>query len=194
MLVSAEIDECRRAVRQAHQDGQPVGLVPTMGALHEGHLSLVRQARLENDCVTATIFVNPTQFCAGEDFERYPRDEERDMELLQNEGVDWVFIPSTKEIFPNGFSTYIEPPKTAQGWCGASRPGHFRGVCTVVFLLLNFMQPTRAYFGQKDAQQCAVIRSMVQDLQMPVEIKILPTVREADGIALSSRNAYLSAT
>lgn len=162
-----------------------------MGYLHEGHMTLVRAARQNNDRVLATIFVNPTQFVAGEDLERYPRDEERDFALLNQEGADAVFLPPPGEIYPEGFSTYVEPPAAAQGWCGASRPGHFRGVCTVVSILFNLTQPDRAYFGRKDAQQLAVVRRMATDFAFPIEIIGLPTVREPDGLAMSSRNAYL---
>lgn len=174
------------------QQAKTIGCVMTMGYLHEGHLSLVRGSIKQTDRTVVTIFVNPTQFGPNEDLERYPRDEERDIQLLQNEGVDAVFIPNMDEIYPVGFSTYVSPPSAAEGWCGASRPVHFKGVCTVVSILLNIIQPTHAFFGQKDAQQCAVIRSLVCDLKFPTEIIVLPTIREEDGIAMSSRNKYLS--
>ncbi len=170
-----------------------IGFVPTMGYLHEGHLALVRRARVENDAVVASIFVNPTQFGPQEDYERYPRDEERDLALLRNEGVDIVFIPAAQEMYPPGFTTWAEVPgPLTERLEGAARPGHFRGVATVVLKLLNIVQPHRAYFGQKDAQQLRVIQRLVADLNLPVEIIACPTVREPDGLAMSSRNIYLS--
>ncbi len=171
---------------------EPVGFVPTMGFLHEGHLSLVRQARADNPSVVVSIFVNPTQFGPREDFNRYPRSTERDLTLLEKEGTDIVFMPSAAEMYPDRFDSWVEAGKLAQRLEGASRPDHFRGVTTVVAKLFNIMQPTRAYFGQKDAQQTAVIRKMAADLNMNVEIVTLPTVREPDGLAMSSRNTYLS--
>ena len=183
--MQAQALACRRA-------GQTLGLVPTMGTLHEGHLSLVREARAQNERVVVSIFVNPTQFCPGEDYERYPRDEARDLSLLRALEVDWVFCPPVEGMYPPGFSTYVEPPEVSRGWCGASRPGHFRGVCTVVTILLNILQPSRMYLGQKDAQQAAVLRRLVQDLHFPTDVLVCPIVREADGLAMSSRNAYLT--
>jgi pantoate--beta-alanine ligase len=168
-----------------------VGLVPTMGYLHEGHLSLVRAARADNAHTVASIFVNPAQFGPNEDLARYPRDEAGDLELLRAAGVDAVFAPGVAEMYPDGYSTYIEVEGLTARLEGASRPTHFRGVTTVVLKLLNIVQPRRAYFGQKDAQQLAVIRRMVRDLDLDVEIVGLPIVREPDGLALSSRNAYL---
>jgi len=169
-----------------------VGLVPTMGFLHAGHLSLFRQARAENGVVVASIFVNPTQFGPGEDLSRYPRDLPRDLGRLEAAGVDVVFTPSAEEMYPPGFSTYVEPTgPLAERLEAASRPGHFRGVATVVLKLLQLVQPQQAYFGQKDAQQVAVIRRMVADLNQMVALRILPTIREADGLAMSSRNSYL---
>jgi pantoate--beta-alanine ligase len=182
-----------QAMRQEHAQGMgQVGLVPTMGYLHEGHLSLIKQARLENDTVVVSIFVNPTQFGPQEDFARYPRNIERDLQLLEDASVDCVFLPETAEIYPEGFSTYVVPEGAlaTQGE-GASRPHHFRGVATVVLKLLLLVQPHRAYFGQKDAQQVAIITHMVRDLNVPVEIRVASTIREADGLALSSRNSYL---
>ena len=169
-----------------------IGLVPTMGYLHEGHLSLVHQARRENDVLVASIFVNPAQFGPREDLSTYPRDLPRDLRLLEDAGVDMVFVPTVEEIYPAGFVTYVDPtgPLTEEAE-GASRPGHFRGVATVVLKLLQIIRPHRAYFGQKDAQQVAVISCMVTDFNLPVQLRILPTVREADGLAMSSRNAYL---
>jgi pantoate--beta-alanine ligase len=170
-----------------------VGLVPTMGFLHAGHLSLFRQARAENGVVVASIFVNPTQFGPGEDLSRYPRDLPRDLERLEAAGVDVVFTPAANEMYPQGYSTYVEPSgPLAARLEAASRPGHFRGVATVVLKLFQLVQPHRAYFGQKDAQQVAVIRRMVADLNLAVGLRILPTVREADGLAMSSRNSYLA--
>jgi pantoate--beta-alanine ligase len=169
-----------------------IGLVPTMGALHEGHLSLVRHARAADDVVAVSIFVNPTQFGPSEDFARYPRDPDRDLALLREVGTDLVFMPPVEEVYPQGFDTYVEVGRLTQVLEGASRPGHFRGVATVVAKLFNIVQPDRAYFGQKDAQQLAVIRRLTRDLDLPVEVVGLPTVREPDGLAMSSRNVYLS--
>ena len=171
---------------------EPVGLVPTMGYLHEGHLSLVRQARLENQSLVVSIFVNPTQFGPQEDFRQYPRDPQRDLALLEKDKTDIVFMPSVAEMYPPRFNSWVEVGKVTERLEGASRPGHFRGVATVVAKLFNIIQPTRAYFGQKDAQQAIVIKKMVADLNMNVEIVILPTVREPDGLAVSSRNIYLN--
>jgi len=170
-----------------------VGLVPTMGYLHDGHLSLVRRARSECDHVVVSIFVNPTQFGPHEDYHRYPRDEARDLSLLEGEAVDLVFLPSAEEMYPPGFCTWVEVRgPLAEVLEGASRPGHFRGVATVVLKLFNLVQPHRAYFGEKDAQQLRVVRRMVADLDVPVEIVACPTVRDPDGLAMSSRNVYLS--
>ena len=170
-----------------------LGLVATMGALHSGHLALVRRARAENATVAASVFVNPAQFGTGEDLRRYPRDLERDLALLAAEGVDLVFAPAVAEIYPPGFDTWIEPGAVASRLEGAARPGHFRGVATVVAKLFNIVGPDRAYFGQKDGQQIAVIRQLVRDLNLGVELAVVPTVRDGDGLALSSRNAYLTA-
>jgi len=169
-----------------------VGLVPTMGYLHEGHLTLVRRARAENSSVVVSIFVNPTQFGPDEDFDRYPRDPKRDLALLEKEGVDIVFMPSVDEMYPQNFNSWVEVGKIAQRLEGASRPGHFRGVATVVARLFDIVQPDKAYFGQKDAQQTIVIKKMVADLNMNLEIVVMPTVREPDGLAMSSRNTYLN--
>jgi len=170
-----------------------VGFVPTMGYLHEGHLSLVRRARQECQHVVVSIFVNPTQFGPHEDYQRYPRDEARDLSLLAPLGVDVVFIPTAEEMYPSGYCTWVEVTgPLAQRLEGASRPGHFRGVTTVVTKLLNIVQPHRAYFGEKDAQQLRIVRRLVADLNLPVEIVPCPTVREPDGLAMSSRNTYLS--
>jgi pantoate--beta-alanine ligase len=179
-----------RAVRAANPAS--LGLVPTMGYLHEGHLSLVQHALTANEHVAVSIFVNPTQFGPNEDFSRYPRNTERDLAMLREAGVHWVFMPSVEEVYPNGFQTYVEVTGVSQGLEGERRPSHFRGVATVVTKLFNIVQPTRAYFGQKDAQQVAVIRRMVSDLAMPLEIVVVATLRAEDGLALSSRNSYLT--
>jgi pantoate--beta-alanine ligase len=169
-----------------------VGLVPTMGAFHEGHLALLRAAREENDLVVASLFVNPAQFGAGEDLDSYPRDPVRDARLAEQTGVDILFTPATDELYPPGFQTWVEVEELGSRLEGEHRPGHFRGVATVCLKLFNIVRPDRAYFGQKDAQQVAVIKRMVRDLDQEVEIRVVPTVRDADGLALSSRNAYLS--
>ena len=171
---------------------EPVGFVPTMGYLHQGHLALVRQARAENPSVVVSIFVNPTQFGPHEDFKQYPHDPQRDLALLEKEGVDIVFMPSADEMYPPKFNSWVEVGKVAERLEGAARPGHFRGVATVVAKLFNIVQPNRAYFGQKDAQQLIVIRKMVADLDMSLEVVAVPTVREPDGLAMSSRNTYLN--
>jgi pantoate--beta-alanine ligase len=187
--------ELRELLAPARRGGKSIGVVPTMGALHEGHLSLLRAARKACDVVVMTLFVNPTQFGTGEDLGLYPRDEARDAELATSEGVDVLFAPSVGEIYPAGTSTSVEVPGLTEVLCGAPEqrgPEHFRGVTTVVAKLLNIVQPEVAFFGQKDAQQAIVIRRMVRDLDFPVRVEVLPTVREADGLALSSRNRYLS--
>lgn len=192
MKIIKSISELQKTLDPVRQAGKKVGFVPTMGFLHEGHLGLVRAARDENDVVVLSIFVNPTQFGPAEDYQTYPRDLARDTELAEKAGADIIFAPEVEEVYPDGFSTYIEVtgPET-QGLCAASRPGHFRGVTTVVAKLLNIVRPERAYFGQKDAQQLAVTKRMVGDLNIPVEIVGCPTVREPDGLAMSSRNMYL---
>jgi len=189
MKVVETIDEMRQLRQRL---AEPVGLVPTMGYLHEGHLSLVRQARVENQSLVVSIFVNPTQFGPQEDFNQYPRNPQRDLALLENANTDIVFMPSTDEMYPPQFSSWVEIEKVTERLEGASRPGHFRGVATVVAKLFNIVQPNRAYFGQKDAQQAAVIKKMVADLNMNLEIVTVPTVREPDGLAMSSRNTYLN--
>jgi len=169
-----------------------IGLVPTMGAYHDGHLALFEAARRENETVVASLFVNPAQFGEGEDLERYPRDEARDAELAEAAGVDVLFVPHPEEVYPPGFQTWVEVEQLGAILEGEHRPGHFRGVATVCLKLFNLVRPRRAYFGQKDAQQVAVVRRMTRDLAVPVEIRVVATVRDADGLALSSRNAYLS--
>ena len=191
MKISQTIEDARAISRSAKHSGKRVGLVPTMGALHEGHLSLVRAAKTRCDVVAVSIFVNPTQFGPSEDFSKYPRDFERDQELLQKEGVDLVFAPSVDEMYPPGAPTYVTVEALSERLCGRSRPGHFRGVTTVVSKLFQISEPDKAFFGQKDAAQAAVIRRMVRDLNFPVEIVVCPIVREPDGLAMSSRNAYL---
>lgn len=169
-----------------------IGFVPTMGALHEGHLSLVRVAKQENDITVVSIFVNPLQFGPSEDYHQYPRDIERDMEKLRREGVDILFLPDNNHMYPEGFCTTVEVSNLSDKLCGLFRPGHFRGVATVVLKLLNIVNPTRAYFGQKDYQQTLIIKRMVKDLDINTDIVVCPTIREADGIAMSSRNQYLN--
>ena len=169
-----------------------VGFVPTMGYLHEGHLALVKQARIENTAVIVSIYVNPTQFGPREDFGAYPRDLNRDLELLREGGVDIVFVPSDDQMYSPEFSTWVDVENVSERLEGASRPGHFKGVATVVAKLFNIVQPTKAYFGQKDAQQVVVIKRMVADLNMAIEIVVVPTLRESDGLAMSSRNIYLN--
>jgi pantoate--beta-alanine ligase len=172
--------------------GRKIGFVPTMGALHEGHLSLVRRSKQENDITVVSIFVNPIQFGPNEDFNRYPRDFDGDFNKLQSEGVDILFYPDIASIYPEGYSTYVEVKGLSDKLCGAFRPGHFKGVATIVTKLFNIVKPKRAYFGQKDYQQSVIIRRMVKDLNLDVEIIVCPTVREEDGLAMSSRNSYLS--
>jgi pantoate--beta-alanine ligase len=174
--------------------GREIGFVPTMGALHEGHLSLVRRAKQENEITVVSIFVNPIQFGTTEDINKYPRDIEGDTEKLQREGADIIFIPEISSIYPEGFLTYVEVEKTSEKLCGAFRNGHFKGVATVVTKLFNIVKPTRAYFGHKDFQQTVIIKRLVRDLDMDVDIIVCPTIREQDGLAMSSRNAYLNKT
>jgi pantoate--beta-alanine ligase len=182
----AEIRELRQKLSGT------VGFVPTMGFLHEGHLALVKQARRENSAVIVSIYVNPTQFGSKEDFGAYPRDLDRDLDTLRKEGMDIVFVPLDDEMYPHEFSSWVDVERVTERLEGASRPGHFRGVATVVAKLFNIVQPTRAYFGQKDAQQVEVIKRMVADLNMGLEIVVVPTVRESNGLAMSSRNIHLS--
>ena len=189
MRVLATIPEFKQARQEVTTS---VGFVPTMGYLHEGHLVLARRAKTENGIVAVSIFVNPTQFGPTEDFARYPRDPDRDLSLLEKEGVDWVFMPSVEDMYPQGSSSWVNVEKVTDRLEGAVRPGHFRGVATVVAKLFNIVQSTRAYFGQKDAQQVVVIKKMVADLNMNLEVVVVPTVREPDGLAMSSRNVYLN--
>jgi pantoate--beta-alanine ligase len=197
MQVVTMVAAMRKACARARLEGMNedcLGLVPTMGALHDGHLSLVRKARSECGIVAASIFVNPLQFGAGEDFDRYPRQTERDLAMLETAGVDLVFVPGAAEMYPPGAVTTVEVGGLSERLDGASRPGHFRGVATVVTKLLHIVKPDKGYFGQKDAVQVAVLRQMVRDLNSDVELVTGETVRDADGLALSSRNAYLSAS
>jgi pantoate--beta-alanine ligase len=191
MKIVHTIAEIREFVRQARLAGCTVGLVPTMGYLHEGHLELMRRARERCGVVVASVFVNPTQFGPNEDLARYPRDLERDARLAAEVGVDVIFNPPVEEMYPPGYCTYVDVERITENMCGASRPGHFRGVATVVTKLFNIVRPDAAFFGQKDAQQALVIRRMAADLNMDLEIVTVPTVREPDGLAMSSRNVYL---
>ncbi len=193
MLILQRIEDTRAWSRDRRARGESVALVPTMGYLHEGHLSLIQKARRNADRVIVSIFVNPTQFGPHEDFDRYPRDPERDARLCEEAGADALFLPGTSEMYPQGYATYVnvEGPLT-ETLCGASRPGHFRGVATVVTKLFAICEPDVAVFGQKDAQQVAVIRRFTADLNLPVRILVAPIVREKDGLAMSSRNVYLS--
>ncbi len=191
MKICKTIAELKKKIKEIKNEGKTVGFVPTMGYLHEGHLSLMRQARKENDFVIISIFVNPTQFEPNEDLATYPRDLQRDVELAKSVGVELIFAPEAEEIYPENYKTIVEVIDLSQSLCGVTRPGHFKGVCTVVTKLFNIVQPDRAYFGQKDAQQVIIIRQMVKDLHIPVEVIAGPIVREADGLAMSSRNKYL---
>ncbi|MBZ0168408.1 pantoate--beta-alanine ligase [Candidatus Methylomirabilis lanthanidiphila] len=182
----------QRRCESLRRDGKTIGLVPTMGAFHEGHVSLMRWARADNDILVVSVFVNPIQFGRGEDFDSYPRDLDGDLAQAEQAGVDLVFAPSAEAIYPKGFQTYVDVTEVTKGLCGASRPGHFRGVTTVVAKLFNLIGPHRAYFGQKDYQQSVVVRRLVADLNMALDIVLLPTVREADGLAMSSRNIRLT--
>ncbi|MBS1870719.1 MAG: pantoate--beta-alanine ligase [Actinobacteria bacterium] len=186
------VAELRAELRAARAEGRTIGLVPTMGAFHAGHVSLMERARAETDVVVVSLFVNPTQFGAGEDLAAYPRDEARDAEIAAAAGVDVLFAPPAEEVYPHGFQTTVAVGELAQPLEGAHRPGHFDGVATVVVKLLNMVGPDVAFFGQKDAQQALVVRRVVRDLDIPARIEVCPTVREPDGLAMSSRNAYLA--
>ena len=187
-----KVDQVREYLGLHRRAGRRIGFVPTMGALHEGHRSLMRVARKDCEQVVVSIFVNPTQFCPGEDFEKYPRMLAADLAACQADGVDAVFCPPVSEVYPPGSATSVTVKRLTEGLCGGHRPGHFDGVTTVVAKLFNIVQPDLAYFGQKDAQQATVLRRMVRDLWWPIEVIVCPTVREPDGLAMSSRNAYLS--
>ena len=192
MRVFKKAEEMQHWSLEQRISGQTIGLVPTMGYLHDGHLSLLNLARSECDIVVVSIFVNPTQFCLGEDFGKYPRDEEGDRSMCNEYGVDALFIPDADEMYAPDASVYVEENSLSNGLCGALRPGHFTGVCTVVAKLFNIVLPHEAIFGQKDYQQAVVIQRMIRDLNFPVKLKVAPIVREQDGVALSSRNVYLS--
>jgi pantoate--beta-alanine ligase len=192
MRTFEQIASLRPFLRAAREDGKVIGFVPTMGALHEGHLSLIRRARAECDVVVVSIFVNPTQFGPGEDFQRYPRDIQRDSVLTQQADVDALFLPAVEEIYPQNGQTLLDVPDIAARWEGERRPGHFQGVATVCAKLFLIVQPARVYFGQKDYQQLRVIERMVADLHFPLTVVPVPTMRAEDGLALSSRNAYLT--
>lgn len=192
MKVESTVTGVREKVRQWRKEGLSIGFVPTMGYLHEGHASLIKAAKQDSDRVVVSIFVNPMQFGPSEDLASYPRDLQKDSELCDGLGVDLIFNPEPEEMYHKGFSTYVDMSVLTEELCGLSRPVHFRGVCTVVSKLFNIVQPDRAYFGQKDAQQLAVIRHMVDDLNMDIEIVSCPIIREKDGLAKSSRNTYLS--
>ncbi|MEO1815087.1 MAG: pantoate--beta-alanine ligase [Acetobacterium sp.] len=192
MKIAKTITELKTGLEELGRD-KTIGFVPTMGYLHDGHLSLINKAQGQNDVTVVSIFVNPTQFAPGEDLDAYPRDFDRDSQLAEAAGTDLLFFPDPAEIYPAGASTFVEVEgEITRKLCGQSRPTHFKGVTTVVNILFNLIQPTRAYFGQKDAQQVAVIKKMVRDLHLPVQIAVCPIVREADGLALSSRNVFLS--
>ena len=191
-VVLRTIPAAREWVQQQRLVGKTIGLVPTMGALHEGHLSLFRRARAACDQAAISIFVNPLQFGAGEDYQQYPRNLQRDLALAGQEGIDVAFCPEASEMVPAPLETAVDPGRLGDTLCGPFRPGHFRGVATIVAKLFHIMQPHRAFFGQKDAQQSVIIRKMVSDLNIPVKIEVCPTVREPDGLAMSSRNSYLS--
>lgn len=193
MKIINNVDALRAIIKSQKSEGKSIGFVPTMGFLHEGHLSLVREAKANNDFVVTSIFVNPTQFGENEDLDAYPRDLEGDQNKLINEGVDVLFYPSVEEMYPNGYVTFVDVEGAITDiLCGTSRPGHFRGVATIVTKLFNMVAPDRAYFGQKDAQQVSVIQRMVKDLNMAIEVVPCPIYREPDGLAMSSRNAYLT--
>lgn len=192
MQICNQIQDARRFSRQVRPQGRRLGLVPTMGALHEGHLSLVRAAKARCHVVAVSIFVNPTQFGPNEDFSSYPRSFERDRDLLEKEGVDLLFAPAVEEMYPPGAASFVTVEGLSEKLCGKSRPGHFRGVTTVVAKLFHIIEPDAAFFGQKDAAQVAIIRRMVRDMDIPLEIVACPIVRQPDGLAMSSRNAYLN--
>ena len=181
----------RRRLEEAKQSGRSIGLIPTLGALHEGHLSLVRSAQQQGDATLVTLFVNPSQFGPNEDFSKYPRTEEADLQRLKSIGANWVLIPTSQQVYPKGYSTWIDPPQLATRWEGEIRPGHFRGVATVVLKLFLMAPADRAYFGRKDYQQVRVIEQMVRDLGYPIDVRVCETIRESDGLAMSSRNRYL---
>ncbi|WP_330389136.1 pantoate--beta-alanine ligase [Alkaliphilus peptidifermentans] len=192
MHIVSTVKDMRQVIREVKVENNTLGFVPTMGYLHEGHLSLIKRAKLENDIVIVSIFVNPTQFGANEDYDIYPKDFKRDKQLAETAGADYVFYPTVEEMYPTGYKTSVDVSEITDRLCGASRPGHFKGVTTIVNKLFNIVEPNRAYFGLKDAQQVAVIQQMVKDLFMNVEVIPCSIVRESDGLAMSSRNVYLT--
>ncbi len=192
MELIRSIPQLKEKIRQVKKTGETIGLVPTMGYLHQGHLSLVKGARESCDFVVVSIYVNPMQFGVGEDFEEYPRDSTRDARFCEEEKVDLIFSPSDRDMYPKGYATFVDVERLTLGLCGGSRPGHFRGVTTVVTKLFNLVEPDKAYFGQKDAQQALALKKMSEDLNMNLDLVIMPTVREPDGLAMSSRNKYMS--
>ena len=192
MRIIQSTSEIQRTITQLRQTGKTIGFVPTMGALHQGHLSLIEHAKKESDVVLVSIFVNPAQFGPKEDFNQYPRDMQRDTENCSHAGTDILFTPSAPDIYPEGFRTYVSVEGLSDIMCGQARPVHFRGVATVVLKLFNIVKPHKAFFGQKDFQQTVIIKRMVKDLNVNMDIVVLPTVREADGLAMSSRNQYLN--
>ena len=194
MIIATTLSQIQKALNQAHAKGKTIGFVPTMGALHEGHLSLLRRAKKENHLCVMSIFINPTQFGPNEDFTKYPRDKKKDVLLAKKENIDIIFYPSEKIMYPPGYLTYIEVAKLSDVLCGRTRPGHFKGVTTVIAKLLNIVQPQTMYLGEKDAQQCVILKHLVKDLNFTTKVIVCPTVRETDGLAMSSRNKYLSST
>jgi len=192
MKIITDISKMKVEIKSLKSKGKIIGLVPTMGYLHEGHLSLVRESIKKTDCTVVSIFVNPAQFGPREDFKEYPRDLNRDYEILEKEGVDYIFCPSNSEMYPMGYKTYVEVHGLQDRLCGFSRHGHFRGVCTVVLKLFNIISPDISFFGQKDAQQAVILKKMVRDINLDVKINVLPIIRDKNGLALSSRNSYLT--
>lgn len=193
MKIFTEINPLREALRAERKQGKTIGFVPTMGYFHQGHLALMHRAKETCDVVVVSIFVNPIQFAPSEDYQAYPRDLEKDKKIAETEGVDYLFIPSNEEMYPKGYCTFVNVERITEKLCGARRPGHFKGVATVVSKLFNIVQPDKAFFGEKDAQQLIVMRRMVENLNFDVEIIGVPTVRDEDGLAMSSRNVYLDA-
>ena len=192
MMLITRISALKNQIHRLKSKGKTIGFIPTMGALHQGHLSLMRQSRQDNDITVVSIFVNPMQFGPKEDYKKYPRVLNRDIKLMRSIGADIVFVPQADEIYPSGFKTYVNIDSLTDTLCGRSRPGHFKGVLTVVNKLFNIAEPDIAYFGQKDYQQALIIKQMVKDLNMNLKIKVMPIIREPDGLAMSSRNAYLT--
>lgn len=192
MKVIESISELKKIIKIQKDSGKSIGLVPTMGYLHDGHISLVKASKQDNDFTIISIFVNPTQFGPNEDFDKYPRNLNEDSKKAESAGVDLIFAPSVSEMYPKGFNTYVEVFEISEKLCGKSRPIHFKGVCTVVTKLFNIVKPDRAYFGQKDAQQVAIIKKMTRELNMDIEVIVCPIIREKDGLAMSSRNVYLN--